>query len=181
MAAGASLGAMALATGGMHFDGLADMADGIGGGGRYDGLVEQLGGREGVTGVGFGLGVDRTLLALAAEGKRAPAAPRVVAFGVPLGDAARDAMVPLLGRLRSAGVASDMAYGNRAMKGAMKAADRSGARFALILGDAELEQGVVMVKDLAKGEQRALPIDTVVGVIVTESAASAARRRCRSG
>ncbi|MCS3779964.1 histidine--tRNA ligase [Tsukamurella ocularis] len=153
-------------------DGLGAQS-GIGGGGRYDGLVEQLGGREGVTGVGFGLGVDRTLLALTAEGKRAPAAPRVVAFGVPLGDAARDAMVPLLGRLRLAGVASDMAYGNRAMKGAMKAADRSGARFALILGDAELEQGVVMVKDLAQGEQRALPIDTVVDVIVAESAESA--------
>ncbi len=82
-------------------------------------------------------------------------------------------MVPLLGRLRGAGIASDMAYGNRAMKGAMKAADRSGARFALILGDSELEQGVVMLKDLAKGEQRAVAIDTVVDVIVTESSESA--------
>ncbi len=143
-------------------DGLGAQS-GIGGGGRYDGLVEQLGGREGLSGIGFGLGVDRTLLALKAEGKTAPSAPRVVAFGVPLGEAARDAMVPLLARLRVAGVASDMAYGSRGMKGAMKAADRSGARYALVLGESELEAGTVTVKDLASGEQRSVPRDAVVG------------------
>jgi histidyl-tRNA synthetase len=142
-------------------DGLGAQS-GIGGGGRYDGLVEQLGGREGISGIGFGLGVDRTLLALAAEGKSAPSAPRVVAFGVPLGDAARDAMVPLLGRLRAAGISTDMAYGGRGMKGAMKAADKSGARYALVLGDSELAAGTVTVKELATGEQRAVELDTVV-------------------
>ncbi|GAA4404483.1 histidine--tRNA ligase [Tsukamurella soli] len=142
-------------------DGLGAQS-GIGGGGRYDGLVEQLGGRDGLSGIGFGLGVDRTLLALAAEGKTAPSAPRVVAFGVPLGDAARDALVPLLGRLRAAGVPSDMAYGGRGMKGAMKAADRSGAEYALVLGDSELEAGTVTVKDLASGQQRSVPLDAVV-------------------
>ncbi|MDF0529156.1 histidine--tRNA ligase [Tsukamurella sp. 8F] len=142
-------------------DGLGAQS-GIGGGGRYDGLVEQLGGRDGLSGIGFGLGVDRTLLAIAAEGKSAPAQARVVVFGVPLGDAARDAMVPLLGRLRAAGVACDMAYGGRGMKGAMKAADRSGARYALVLGESELEAGTVTVKELATGEQRSMPLDSVV-------------------
>lgn len=142
-------------------DGLGAQS-GIGGGGRYDGLVEQLGGREGVSGIGFGLGVDRTLLALAAEGKSPHGSARVEIFGVPLGDAARAAMVPLLGRLRAAGLACDMAYGGRGMKGAMKAADRSGARIALVLGETEVESGTVMVKELATGSQRAVALDAVV-------------------
>jgi histidyl-tRNA synthetase len=136
----------------------------IGGGGRYDGLVETVGGPP-VSGVGFGLGVDRTVLALRAEGRQVATAARCAVFVVPLGGA-RDRAVVLVGALRAAGVATDMAYGGRGLKGAMKAADRSGARYALILGERDVAGGVAQLKDLGSGDQRAVPLDEVVPTLV---------------
>ena len=141
-------------------DGLGAQS-GIGGGGRYDGLMAQLGGQP-LSGIGFGLGVDRTLLALAAEGVAVGETSRVDVFGVPLGEAALAALVPVAGALRAAGVRVDLAYGGRGLKGAMKAADRSGARFALVLGEHDLEAGVVGLKDLGTGEQVEVAIAAVV-------------------
>lgn len=141
-------------------DGLGAQS-GIGGGGRYDGLMAQLGGQP-LSGIGFGLGVDRTLLALAAEGVTVGETSRVDVFGVPLGEAALDALVPVAGALRAAGVRVDLAYGGRGLKGAMKAADRSGARFALVLGERDLEAGVVGLKNLGTGEQVEVAMDAVV-------------------
>ncbi|MFC5994173.1 histidine--tRNA ligase [Pseudonocardia hispaniensis] len=146
-------------------DGLGAQS-GIGGGGRYDGLMAVLGGQP-LSGIGFGIGVDRTLLACRAEGLPVDDAPRVEVFGVPLGDDARRALVVLAARLRGAGVRVDLAYGGRGLKGAMKAADRSGARYALVLGDRDLVAGTVALKDLGSGEQRAVPLDEAVDVIVT--------------
>jgi histidyl-tRNA synthetase len=125
---------------------------GIGGGGRYDGLMASLGGPE-LSGIGFGLGVDRTLLAAQSEGVEFTDSMRVACFVIPVGEAARHRAVSLLGRLRDAGVASDMAFDSRALKGSMKAADRSGARFALIIGDEEITTDSVMVRDLTSGDQ----------------------------
>ncbi len=141
-------------------DGLGAQS-GIGGGGRYDGLMAQLGGQE-LSGIGFGLGVDRTMLALAAEGKSAGSVARCAVFGVPLGADAKAKMVAIAGELRGKGISVDMAYGNRGVKGAMKAADRSGARFALVLGDKELAEGNVVVKDLRDGQQREASFAEVV-------------------
>ncbi|WP_338892513.1 histidine--tRNA ligase [Rhodococcus sovatensis] len=141
-------------------DGLGAQS-GIGGGGRYDGLMAQLGGQE-LSGIGFGLGVDRTMLALAAEGKSAGTSARCAVFGVPLGSDAKARVVAIAGALRAKGISVDMAYGNRGVKGAMKAADRSGARFALVLGDKEIADEVVVVKDLSTGEQREVPLAEVV-------------------
>ena len=141
-------------------DGLGAQS-GIGGGGRYDGLMAQLGGQE-LSGIGFGLGVDRTMLALAAEGKSAGTSARCSVFGVPLGSDAKSRIVAIAGALRAKGISVDMAYGNRGVKGAMKAADRSGARFALVLGDKEIADEVVVVKELATGEQREVPLAEVV-------------------
>jgi histidyl-tRNA synthetase len=139
---------------------------GIGGGGRYDGLMESLGGPE-LTGIGFGLGTDRTLLACQAEGLHPAAARPIEAYIVPVGEAARDAGLVLAGRLRAAGVGVDMAYGGRGMKGAMKGADRSGARWAIIMGERELAEGVVQLKDLETGAQAAVSADEVLGKILT--------------
>src|SRR6201989_3579222 len=125
-------------------DGLGAQS-GIGGGGRYDGLMATLGGPA-LTGVGFGLGVDRTLLACRAEGVAPWSTARCEVFGVPLGDAARGRLVALAGALRRAGVRVDLAYGGRGLKGAMKAADRSGARYTLVLGERDLADGTVGVK-----------------------------------
>ena len=141
-------------------DGLGAQS-GIGGGGRYDGLMRQLGGQD-LSGIGFGLGVDRTVLALRAEGRTVGEAARVDVFCVPIGDVAKSGLVRLAGALRAAGVGVDLAYGDRGMKGAMRAADRSGARFALVVGDRDVEAGTVGVKDLGSGEQVDLPVDDVV-------------------
>jgi histidyl-tRNA synthetase len=149
-------------------DGLGAQS-GIGGGGRYDGLMATLGGPP-LTGVGFGLGVDRTLLACRAEGRAPWSAARCEVFGVPLGDAARRRLVALAGALRRAGVRVDLAYGGRGLKGAMKAADRSGARYTLVLGERDLAEGAVGVKDMASGEQRAVPLDDVVAELVARLA-----------
>lgn len=136
----------------------------VGGGGRYDGLSEALGGPP-LPGVGWALGVDRTLLALEAEGVQVPAPATVAVFVVPLGEPARAVAFRLTTRLRRAGVAADHAADGRGLKGAMKAADRSGARYALVLGDRDLEAGVVQLKDLDSGEQAAVPLDAVVATL----------------
>ena len=134
---------------------------GIGGGGRYDGLMASLGGPE-LSGIGFGLGVDRTLLAAQAEGIDVAGSQGPLCFLVPLGDDARHIAVTLLGHLRAARVSSDMAFDARALKGAMKAADRSGARYALIIGEEEIATNTVMVRDLAEGTQEPVPLTEVV-------------------
>jgi histidyl-tRNA synthetase len=143
-------------------DGLGAQS-GIGGGGRYDGLMKQLGGQD-LSGIGFGLGVDRTVLALRAEGKTFGETARVDVYCVPLGDAAKLALVPLAGALRASGVRVDVAYGDRSLKGAMRAADRSGARIALVAGDRDVEAGTVGVKALGTGEQ----VDVANSAVVAE-------------
>ncbi|WP_127783205.1 histidine--tRNA ligase [Rhodococcus sp. X156] len=144
-------------------DGLGAQS-GIGGGGRYDGLMAQLGGQA-LSGIGFGLGVDRTLLALQAEGVTVGDVARCEVFGVALGEAAKDAVVQLVATLRAAGIRADMSYGGRGMKGAMKAADRSGARLALVVGDRDLEAGRVGVKDLSTGSQSEVPAAEVLAAV----------------
>lgn len=141
-------------------DGLGAQS-GIGGGGRYDGLMAQLGGQE-LSGIGFGLGVDRALLALEAEGKQASDGRRVDAYGVALGEEAAHAMAVQINKLRQAGIRADMSYGGRGLKGAMKGADRAGARFALVLGESELAAGEVQLKNLESHEQHAVALDALV-------------------
>lgn len=141
-------------------DGLGAQS-GIGGGGRYDGLMAQLGGQE-LSGIGFGLGVDRTLLACQVEGLEVGDRARCDVYGVGIGDAAKRRLVALAGQLRDAGVRVDLAYGGKGLKGAMKAADRSGARLAVVVGERDLESGSAQVKDLVRGEQRSVSWAEVV-------------------
>ncbi|WKX73438.1 histidine--tRNA ligase [Streptomyces sp. XD-27] len=137
-------------------DGLGSQSA-VGGGGRYDGLSEMIGGPE-LPSVGWALGVDRTVLALEAEGieLNLPAATSV--YAVPLGEEARRVLFGLVTELRRAGVATDFAYGGRGLKGAMKSANRSGARLAVIAGERDLAEGAVQLKDLESGEQTAVPL-----------------------
>ncbi|MFN2539065.1 MAG: histidine--tRNA ligase [Mycobacteriales bacterium] len=132
----------------------------LGGGGRYDGLSESIGGPP-LPGIGWALGIERTMLALEAEGIAVPSDDRVQAFVVPLG-AAKAWAVGFVGQLRAAGIAADLAYGDRGLKGAMKAADRSGARFAVVVGERDLEAGVAQLKDLSNGEQTAVPLNELL-------------------
>jgi histidyl-tRNA synthetase len=146
-------------------DGLGAQS-GIGGGGRYDGLMRQLGGKD-LSGIGFGLGVDRTMLALKAEGKTVGTTSAVDVFAVPLGDAAKLSLVKVIAELRARGVRADLAYGDRGLKGAMRAADRSGASVALVAGDRDIEAGTVGVKDLSTGEQVDVAADAVVAEVLS--------------
>jgi histidyl-tRNA synthetase len=132
----------------------------VGGGGRYDGLAELLGGPR-LPGVGWALGVERTLLAMEAEGLPLPGVSRLDVFAVPLGEAAARRLFTIVTALRRLGVAADMATGGRGLKGAMKAADRSGASYAVVLGDRDLDAGVAQVKDLRNGVQAPVALDSL--------------------
>jgi histidyl-tRNA synthetase len=129
------------------------------GGGRYDGLIEQLGGPP-TPGIGFGSGIERMLLACDAEGAFPAPTSVLDAFVVDVTDgrAARD----LTAELRAAGVRTDRAFDGRSMKAQMKAAGRSGARVAVIVGAEELAGGNATVRDLVRGEQEVVPRDKVV-------------------
>jgi histidyl-tRNA synthetase len=132
------------------------------GGGRYDGLVEQLGGPA-TPGIGFGSGIERMLLALEAEGVDRDPGPPLDAFVVDTtdGSVARD----LAHELRSAGLRIDRAFDGRSMKAQMKLAARSGARLALIVGEQEALDRTVTVRDLAAGEQSSVARDDLVGQV----------------
>src|SRR6195952_1897770 len=138
---------------------------GMGGGGRYDGLMAELGGQS-LSGIGFGIGVDRTLLASQAEGLTVGDQARCEVYGVPMGTDAALRIAVVAGRLRAAGIRVDRSYGGRGLKAAMRSADASGARVALVLGDRDLEQGTVMVKDLLSGEQDAVELDRVDAAVL---------------
>jgi histidyl-tRNA synthetase len=123
------------------------------GGGRYDGLVKQLGGPDRV-GIGFAAGIERLVLAMPDTGGGRARRPLFVAA---MGDAARESALALLRDLRRAGLEAHMEYEGRSIKSQMKRADRLKAAFALILGDDELAAGAVSVKNMTTGEQARVP------------------------
>lgn len=128
--------------------------------------MAQIGGQD-LSGIGYGLGVDRTVLALEAEGVETLVDKRVEAYGVAIGAKARAAMAELINKLRVANISADMAYGDRGLKGAMKGADRAGADFALVLGDRELEAGEITIKNMQEKTQETVSLDmsSIVSVI----------------
>ena len=123
---------------------------GIGGGGRYDGLMEILGGQS-LSGIGFGLGVDRALLAAQAEGVISTDQFTSDLFIIPLGDDQKSVALTLAAQLRGVGIRTEIAFGDRALKGAMKAADKSGSRFVVIIGEDEVASGNVELKRMSDG------------------------------
>lgn len=135
---------------------------GIGGGGRYDGLMAELGGSD-LSGIGFGLGVDRVLLACEAEGlfETEVNKSELDLFIIALSSTEKAFVSNLLNDLRNAGVSSDMAYGDRALKGAMKSADKSGAKFSAVIGSDEIKSGIVALKDMKSGESKEVRISTL--------------------
>jgi histidyl-tRNA synthetase len=128
----------------------------LGGGGRYDNLAENLGGRP-TPGVGFGSGLERLLIALEAQGAQLPKSTKPLFYLIYHGDAAREAQWKLLHDLRAAGLAADMDLSNRSVKAQFKLADREAATHGLILGDDELSKQTIVVKDLKTGQQNTIP------------------------
>ena len=133
---------------------------GIGGGGRYDGLMEQLGGQS-LSGIGFGLGIDRALLAAEAEGVIASDSFVSDLFIIPLGENAKLQALTISSALRAKGKKVEIAFGDRALKGAMKGADKSGAMHVIVLGDSEISSGTVLLKEMKSGAETSVKIDSL--------------------
>jgi histidyl-tRNA synthetase len=137
----------------------------IGGGGRYDGLAEQLGGRP-TPGVGFATGVERMILELKGQQVQTPPAARMCAYIVYRNEGSKLIAFRVAEQLRAAGISADLSFGDRALRKQLSAADRAGARNAIFVGEDALASDVVTVKDLATGnEQREIPIGDLVRLL----------------
>ena len=137
---------------------------GIGGGGRYDGLMQELGGQE-LSGIGFGLGVDRALLAAEAEGVISQELFVSDLFIIPLGPAAMKKSLSMATQLRSAGKIVEIAFGDRVLKGAMKAADKSGARYVVVLGEKEIASQSVELKNMNSGATSSVTLGSLLDAL----------------
>jgi histidyl-tRNA synthetase len=133
---------------------------GIGGGGRYDGLMEQLGGQE-LSGIGFGLGIDRCVLAADAEGISFDQEFTSDLFIIPLGDESKSTALTVAQELQRAGFRVEISFGDRALKGSMKAADKSNAKYVLVLGDSEISSGSVELKQMSTGKTSSVTLTSL--------------------
>jgi histidyl-tRNA synthetase len=146
---------------------------GVGGGGRYDHLVEAIGGPR-VPGVGFGTGLERIALALEKLGVEPPPPSPLDAYLVAMAVDARDEVFVLAHEIRGRGGAADFDHAGRSPKGQMKQAGRSGARYALIVGSDELAARMVTVRDLQTGQERSLARSEAVSLVVGDGGVCAA-------
>jgi histidyl-tRNA synthetase len=143
------------------YDGLGSQ-DAIGAGGRYNGLIEQLGGGdrrfpEPTGAIGFALGMERILLALEHQGKSLTHVSVIDVFVITGNPEFEGRAFKLVNDLRAAGISADMDFGVRTFKKQFEQANRTGARFALILGEQEIKDGTVSVKNMKTGEQSVIP------------------------
>jgi histidyl-tRNA synthetase len=146
--------------------GLEAAQNALGGGGRYDGLSEAVGGPP-APGVGWALGLDRVMLALGQAG-RLPADPHLLdVLVIPLADGAETTAFTLVRDLRRVGLVADLPYARRTLKGHMKAAARAGTRAVVILGEQELAAGQVGIRDMRAHEQHAVPATDAVRAVET--------------
>ena len=137
------------------------------GGGRYDNLIEEVGGPS-TPGVGFGLGIERLLLTMEANGVIIPEPEGTEVFVIMLGEGTRKFGLNLVKELRDRGINTEIDLLARNIKGQFKAADRSGADFAVIIGENELESGVLSVKRLKKSEQFEIRAEEVAETLLKE-------------
>jgi histidyl-tRNA synthetase len=141
-------------------------ADGLGaqdticGGGRYDGLVEELGGRP-TPGIGFGSGIERIALAMQQIGLDMPEEPRPDVMLVYLGEPAKLAAAKLVEKLRDAEISALLTFGDRSLKSQLKSANRAGASYTIILGEEELKAAKAAVRDMASSQQVEVPLDAL--------------------
>ena len=129
--------------------------DAIAGGGRYDNLVEELGGPA-LPAIGFACGVERLIAAMEGEGILPPSKSKLDVYIISLGDEERIKAFELASILRREGFCVDMGHGERSLKAEMRKADKAQARFIFILGEEELKKGLVMIKSMADGRQEGI-------------------------
>lgn len=145
----------------------------VGGGGRYDGLVKDLGGPD-TPGIGFALGLDRTLLACDAEGVFGAPSSSVDVFVVDVVDGTY--ALSVTSELQDAGYSADRAFDARSMKAQMKSADRSGARFAIIIAQDEVARGSYTIRDMTSAQQQLVAKGDLVEFLTRNLGARTPRR-----
>ncbi len=136
----------------------------LGGGGRYDGLIEELGGKP-TPGVGFATGIERVILELKEQGVALPDRKVPMVFVAYTGEATRLAAAEVVGRVRAAGLIGVHAFGSRSLKAQLRLADGLGADYAVILGEEEYRQGQVVLRDLASGRQETITLEAALNRI----------------
>ena len=134
----------------------------IGGGGRYDGLIEELGGKP-TPALGFAAGIERIILNLKKQGIKVPTPPEVQVFIAYLGDTARDKALKLTADLRQAGISAVMATGDKSLKAQLRQANSLGARYAVIIGEEEVKAGTVTLRDMADASQETVALNELAG------------------
>ena len=135
------------------------------GGGRYDGLIEQLGG-EPTPGIGFGSGIERIILSMKEQGLEPQPLPTPPVYLACFGEAAKRQAVKMTFELREKGVGAILAFGSKSMKAMMRDANRRGARYVVLIGDDELAENAATIKDLQSGEQKRHPAAEAVDYLV---------------
>ncbi|MGM0471279.1 MAG: histidine--tRNA ligase [Bacillota bacterium] len=135
--------------------------DTIFGGGRYNGLAEEIGDRE-VPGIGFAMGMERIVLALEEQDVELPLSTDMDLFITTIGQAARETAFNYLYQLRQAGLRVEMDYLGRSVKGQMKCADRNNAQYSIILGEDELNKGTATIREMTSGDQTEIELDNLV-------------------
>jgi histidyl-tRNA synthetase len=131
------------------------------GGGRYDGLIEELGGPP-TPGIGFAMGIERVIASLKQQGVQPPPPPAPRVQVSPLGEQARGAAIKLVRQLRETEIGALLAFGSRSLKSQLKGADKAHIEYTLILGEQELEQGVVLVREMSTGHQASVSNEEIV-------------------
>jgi histidyl-tRNA synthetase len=133
----------------------------IGGGGRYDGLIEELGGKP-TPGLGFATGIERIILNLKKENVKIPAPPQLESFIAYMGDAARDKALKLAADLRQAGISTVTGTGDKSLKAQLRQANTLGVRYTLIIGEEEVKAGTVTLRSMADAQQEKVALDKLI-------------------
>jgi histidyl-tRNA synthetase len=136
----------------------------LGGGGRYDDLIEELGGRP-TPAIGFATGIERIVMNLKEQAIVVPEPPGIRVLVVHLGEKARDVALQLADRLRQAGVSAVTATGSRSLKAQLRQANNLGVRYAVIIGDEEIGTGTLVLRDMAGGQQQTVAMDDITGLV----------------
>ena len=136
----------------------------VGGGGRYDDLIEELGGKP-TPAIGFAAGIERIILNLKRQNISIPPLPRPQVFIAYVGDEARDEAIKLAATLRRAGIGVIEAAGSKSLKAQLRQANTLGAHHAVIIGEQEIKSGTVILRDMTTAQQKAIPVSQIEGLL----------------
>ena len=136
----------------------------LGGGGRYDDLIEELGGKA-TPAIGYGIGIERIILNLKKQKVAIPTLPGLQVLVAHMGDEARNESMKLAARLRQAGISATATTGNRSLKAQMRQANSLNVRYVVIIGDEEVKTGMATLRDMANARQKTVPISDLPGLL----------------